>query len=271
MINNFYEEEILLNIINHLSYEIVKTLYFIIFDKEWLEKWKKIVGYEIIKDKCKNYQNREELKKEINKLFTKLKTKQRLEELGKMDCSKYKRNNLFDISNLSQLNDLYNFVPIINNLSFFFINYIKEEITASADISYGKIYIQEPFPEKDKNKDKKILVLFKEDEKDNEYKRYIITLERDANIKKLIKALNNITIEEFMNKYSSNDEIFQKLKLKKIENLKDIEEMLKENEKEESTIEEKKTKEKKEKKEKKYLKKKRNDEEREKKRKKKEK
>ena len=159
-------------------------------------------------------------------------------------------------------------MPIINNLSFFFINYIKEEITASADILYGKIYIQEPFPEKDKNKDKKILILFKEDEKDNEYKRYIITLERDANIKKLIKALNNITIEEFMNKYSSNDEIFQKLKLKKIENLKDIEEMLKENEKEESTIEEKKTKEKKEKK---YLKKKRKDEERKKKRKKKEK
>ena len=97
MINNFYEEEILLNIINHLSYEIVKKLYFIIFDKEWLEKWKKIVGYEIIKDKCKNSQNREELKKEINKFFTKLKTKQRLEELGKMDCFKYKRNNLFDI------------------------------------------------------------------------------------------------------------------------------------------------------------------------------
>ena len=93
-------------------------------------------------------------------------------------------------------------------------------------------------------------------------------MERDANIKKLIKALNNITIEEFMNKYSSNDEIIQKLKLKKIENLKDIEDMLKENEKEESTIEEKKTKEKNEKK---YLKKKRKDEERKKKRKKKEK
>ena len=33
-----------------------------------------------------------------------------------------------------------------------------------------------------------------------------------------------------MNKYSSNDEIIQKLKIKKIENLKDIEKMLKENE-----------------------------------------
>ena len=100
MINNIYEDEILLNMINRLSYRIVKTQNFIIFDKEWLEKWKKIVGYEIIKDKCTNSQNREELKKEIIKLFTKLNTKQKLEELGKMDCSKFKRNNLFDISNL---------------------------------------------------------------------------------------------------------------------------------------------------------------------------
>ena len=168
MINNIYEEEISLNTINFLSYKVIQKQNFIIFDKGWLEKWKNIVGYEIIKDKCKNSQNGDKIKYEINKLFTKFNTKQRLEELGKMDCSKFKRNELFDISNLSQLNELFNFEPILDTLSFYFINHIKEKIKFSADISYGKIYIQEPFPEKDKNKDKKILVLFKENEKYNE-------------------------------------------------------------------------------------------------------
>ena len=216
MINIFYEEEISLNTINVLSYKVIQKQNFIIFDKGWLEKWKNIVGYEIIKDKCKNSQNGDKLNYEINKLFKKLNTKQRLEELSKMDCSKFKRNELFDISNLSQLNELFNFEPILDTLSFYFINHIKEKIKFSADISYGKIYIQDPFPAKDKNKDKKILVLFKENEKDNEYKRYIITLEQDANIKNLIKAINLIKIEEFMKKYKSDNEIFQKLKLKKL-------------------------------------------------------
>ena len=155
MINNIYEEEISLNTINFLSYKVIQKQNFIIFDKGWLEKWKNIVGYEIIKDKCKNSLNGDKLKYEINKLFTKLNTKQRLEELGKMDCSKFKRNNLFDISNLSQLNELFNFEPILDTLSFYFINHIKEKIKFSADISYGKIYFQDPFPAKDKNKDKK--------------------------------------------------------------------------------------------------------------------
>ena len=109
--------------INFLSYKVIQKQNFIIFDKGWLEKWKNIVGYEIIKDKCKNSQNGDKLNYEINKLFKKLNTKQKLEELSKMDCSKFKRNELFDISNLSQLNELFNFEPILDTLSFYFIKW----------------------------------------------------------------------------------------------------------------------------------------------------
>ena len=42
-----------------------------ILNKEWIEKWKEIVGYEEIKEKCKkfnNNQNNKKLKNEINSI-----------------------------------------------------------------------------------------------------------------------------------------------------------------------------------------------------------
>ena len=77
MINNLYNGEIILNMIITLSYRVMKKVNFIIFDKEWLEKWKKIIAYEITKEKCKNPKDIEELGNEINNLFTKLNTKQK--------------------------------------------------------------------------------------------------------------------------------------------------------------------------------------------------
>ena len=67
---NIYEWEESLNDI--ISRKISKSNQnFIILDKEWIEKWKKIIGYETIKEKCKLYnkKNNESIKKEISDFF----------------------------------------------------------------------------------------------------------------------------------------------------------------------------------------------------------
>ena len=60
---------------------------FVLFDKEWLTKWKNIVCYKKLKDKCKNYEINEKISKEIidevRSTFTQNNTKKKLEELGK--------------------------------------------------------------------------------------------------------------------------------------------------------------------------------------------
>ena len=53
---------------------------------------KKIVGYEELKNKCKNAEKEELIKDEVRELFIKLNTKQKLEELGKINFTKEKKN-----------------------------------------------------------------------------------------------------------------------------------------------------------------------------------
>ena len=52
-IKELYEGEILLD--NILSSKVEQEKYFILFDKEWLDNWKRIVGYDILKEKCTTY------------------------------------------------------------------------------------------------------------------------------------------------------------------------------------------------------------------------
>ena len=54
IINEYFEgEEHLNDIINKKANK--KRQLFILLDKEWVEKWKENVGYENIKNKCKQY------------------------------------------------------------------------------------------------------------------------------------------------------------------------------------------------------------------------
>ena len=52
-IKELYEAETFLDE-KILNTNIVKNDSFVLFDKEWLIKWKNIVGYENLKVKCKN-------------------------------------------------------------------------------------------------------------------------------------------------------------------------------------------------------------------------
>ena len=148
MISEIYEEEIFLNkIISNNN--IIQKQNFVLFEKEWLDSWKKIVNYEELKDKCKKGKNIEKMKNEIYNLFMKQNTQQKFEELSNMDCSKLKKRN---IKNKIYLNELADFIPIIDYQLTSFTKYIKGRITIKGEILNGKVYINDFTYEKDKEK-----------------------------------------------------------------------------------------------------------------------
>ena len=169
MIKELYEGEKLLEQI--LSSKIKKKEIFVLFDYSWLEKWKSIVGYDILKQKCYEYKLDEDIKKinDVRNLFIKLNTKQKLEELGKMDCSLLKK-----ISGKKYLiNEKSNFIPVLANQCVYLMNLMDGPVTIAGNISNGIIYIYDPFQEKN---EQKIIILFKENDQSKNFIRCIITL-----------------------------------------------------------------------------------------------
>ena len=195
MIKELYEGEIFLD--NEVLNSKNKTKSnFVLFDKDWLEKWKTIVGYETLKEKCikcKTEADVNSLINEVRNLFVQLNTKEKLDELGKMESSKLKKIS----SKKSYLNEESNFVPKLAFNSMFFTKSINGMITINSEISKGIIYIYEPFPEK--NKEQKLILLYKGNEQNKDFKKSIITLSKDANIKNVVKDLSKKNIEEILN------------------------------------------------------------------------
>ena len=200
MIKELYEGEIFLD--NEVLNSKNKTKSnFVLFDKEWLEKWKTIVGYETLKEKCikcKTEADVNSLINEVRNLFIQLNTQQKLDKLGKMESSKLKKIS----SKKSYLNEESNFVPKLAFNSMFFTKSINGMITINSEISKGIIYIYEPFPEK--NKEQKLILLYKGNEQNKDFKKSIITLPKDANIKNVIKDLSKKNIEEILNQKEYN-------------------------------------------------------------------
>ena len=200
MIKELYEGEIFLD--NEVLNSKNKTKSnFVLFDKEWLEKWKTIVGYETLKEKCikcKTEADVNSLINEVRNLFIQLNTKEKLDKLGKMESSKLKKIS----SKKSYLNEESNFVPKLAFNSMFFTKSINGMITINSEISKGIIYIYEPFPEK--NKEQKLILLYKGNEQNKDFKKSIITLPKDVNIKNVIKDLSKKNIEEILNQKEYN-------------------------------------------------------------------
>ena len=200
MIKELYEGEIFLD--NEVLNSKNKTKSnFVLFDKDWLEKWKTIVGYETLKEKCikcKTEADVNGLVNEVRNLFIQLNTKEKLDELGKMESSKLKKIS----SKKSYLNEESNFVPKLAFNSMFFTKSINGMITINSEISKGIIYIYEPFPEK--NKEQKLILLYKGNDQNKDFKKSIITLPKDANIKNVIKDLSKKNIEEILNQKEYN-------------------------------------------------------------------
>ena len=200
MIKELYEGEIFLD--NEVLNSKNKTKSnFVLFDKDWLEKWKTIVGYETLKEKCikcKTEADVNSLINEVRNLFVQLNTKEKLDELGKMESSKLKKIS----SKKSYLNEESNFVPKLAFNSMFFTKSINGMITINSEISKGIIYIYEPFPEK--NKEQKLILLYKGNDQNKDFKKSIITLPKDANVKNVIKDLSKKNIEEILNQKEYN-------------------------------------------------------------------
>ena len=131
-------------------------------------------------------------------LFVQLNTKQKLDELGKMDSYQLKKIS----GKKSYINEESNFIPVLSFNSMHFTKSINGLITINSEISKGIIYIYEPFPEK--NKEQKLILLYKENEQSKDFTKSIITLSKDANIKNIVKELTKKNIEEIMNQKGYN-------------------------------------------------------------------
>ena len=88
LINEYSEEEELFdkNLKENLNTNFTKYQINIL-NKDWIKKWKEIVGYEQIKEKCKkinNSKHNENLKDELYDFFIKNNIKKKFEELGKI-------------------------------------------------------------------------------------------------------------------------------------------------------------------------------------------
>jgi len=217
MIKELYEGEIFLD--NEVLNSKNKTKSnFVLFDKDWLDKWKTIVGYETLKEKCikcKTEADVNSLINEVRNLFIQLNTKEKLDKLGKMESSKLKKIS----SKKSYLNEESNFVPKLAFNSMFFTKSINGMITINSEISKGIIYIYEPFPEK--NKEQKLILLYKGNEQNKDFKKSIITLPKDENVKNVIKDLSKKNIEEILNQKEYNIKNINPISNKEGEKAKD--------------------------------------------------
>ena len=113
-------------------------------------------------------------------------------ELGLMDCTNLQKT----IGKYKFLNEQSNFLPVLAHQCAYFLKSIKSPITINSEISNGIIYIQNPFPEK--NKEQKLILLNK-NENTNDFIRHVITLEPNVKVKDVVKELKKKNINEIMN------------------------------------------------------------------------
>ena len=194
-IKDLYESEIFLNE-KILNKGVYKKESFVLFDKDWLEKWKNIVDYETLKLKCKNFDEKKskDLIEEVRSLIIENNIKEKLEKLGKMDLSSFQRKIG---KNKILINEKSNFIPILSIHSAYFTNSMISQITINSEISNGIIYIYDQFPEKDK--ERKLILLYRNPENEQEFIKPVITLEPKANIQNVVKELKKKKIDEILN------------------------------------------------------------------------
>ena len=189
-----------------LNNKLKKDQNFVLLDKVWLDKWKNIVGFENLNEKCLKCKTDEDMKKliiEARDLFIQLDTKQKLDELGQMDCS-----NMIKISGKKKLiNYESNFIPILSNQCIYILKLINKPFTINSEISNGIIFIHDQFPDKDK--EQKLILLYKNNPQSNDFIRPVITLESKVNIKNVVKELKKKKIDEIMKQTDYKIEIIK--------------------------------------------------------------
>ena len=132
-----------------------------------------------------------------------------------MDSSKFKK--FPNKKHSSLINEESDFIPFLSSQCAYLMISILDPVTITSKISNGIIYISNPFPEKDK--EQKLILLYKESEENKYFKKAIITLEPQINVKNFIKELSKKNIGEILNQKEYKIKIFgeniEKEKLKK--------------------------------------------------------
>ena len=202
-----------------------------ILNKEWVEKWKEIVGYEKIKEKYKKInsnKHNENMKNELYDLFNKNNTKKMMEELGKIHFPIIKNNVNTENANNILFNENIYFIPMSSYYCSYLKKYIENDINATGSFVKGKCFLYNDINNK---KEKKVLILEKRIGNNNdEFNALMVTLGEKEDIKKFINNVKNKTFEELMNnknlkvekrEISQNKikEIIKNKKKKKIEKL----------------------------------------------------
>ena len=179
-----------------------------ILNKDWIKKWKEIVGYEQIKEKCKKINNsthNENLKDELYDFFIKNNIKKKFEELGKMNFPNNSTKNEENIENGNNIlfNETINFIPMTGYNCSYLQKYIEKNINVSGNFYKGKCFLYKDFNiyknKKDKIKDKKVLILEKRIGNNDEFNALVATLGEKEEIKAFINKVKNKTFEEIMN------------------------------------------------------------------------
>jgi hypothetical protein len=208
IISDFFEGEEQFD--KNLKEKINTTCQINILNKEWIEKWKEIVGYEEIKKNCKKCnnnnnknKNNDNLKKELYDFLINNNAKKKLEELGKMDFQNYKKDSNIENGNNILFNEAINFIPM-SALYCSYLNKYIEDITVSGSFVKGKCFLYNEINNKDKNKkdkikNKKVLILEKKiGNKNDEFNALMVTLGENEDIKKFIDSVKYKTFEELM-------------------------------------------------------------------------
>ena len=125
------------------KFNINRESQIIILNKEWIEKWKEIVGYEKIKEKCKifNRNHNENLKDELYDFFIKNNTKKKVEELGKMDFPNIKNRTNIENANNILFNENINFIPMSSLYCMYLQKYIENNINVTGSFVKGKCFL----------------------------------------------------------------------------------------------------------------------------------
>ena len=185
-----------------------------------MEKYSRIVGYESIKEKCRNINSNEDIKlilKEVSQVFDKLNTMQKLKELGEMDSSKLMKNK-----KRNTINEESNFIPLLSHKCAYFSYSIKGKFTINSEIYKGIIFIHDLFPEKDKEQN--LILLYKNLGKNKEFNKIIVKLDPKVKIPNVVKELKNKEIEEILNILNNKKCDFKIIEQEKKELRKEYEE-----------------------------------------------
>ena len=175
-----------------------------ILNKEWVKKWKGIVGYEQIKEKCRrcnNSRQNEKLKDELYEFLIKNDVKKKFEELGKMNFPNITKGSYIGNLNNIVFNDKIDFIPMSDLYCSYLNKYIENKITVSGSFVKGKCFLYNEIinKKKDEIKEKKVLILEKRIGNNNEeFNALMITLGVKEDIKKFINNVKNKTFEELM-------------------------------------------------------------------------